>query len=206
MLKLKFRIFNALMLLIVSSNAISQNDWFINKQSDTIKCNVVNFKINSIDYKVDNNKNVININFNKINDLHINDLSIFENPQNIKVEEPESGFANVYFYRTYKYTGSALPCKVIYNGKPLINIKTNSYHVQKIKAGEIHKYNWVRNKKNVIEIKAKEGESYFIRGGFGVKNGIGKVVNLSNSMNIAKVNANIAKYSILKMTKKSKVY
>jgi hypothetical protein len=39
--------------------------------------------------------------------VNISDLSVWK-PSRIKIEQPEKGYAYVYLYRPYVYTGSAL--------------------------------------------------------------------------------------------------
>ena len=201
----------SIFLLTLLSNLVfsqsNNSDYLITTENDTIFCKILELKNKKIQYLVNGENSKKKDNIFKFANVHFNDTSIIENPLNIKIENPEPGYAHVYFYRPYVYTGSALPCKVEYNGEPLINIKTNSYYLQKIKAGEVHKYNQKNLKKDIIEIDAVDGEIYFIRGSFG---GTGEAftnnLNMSNSLHIFLDNPKVAKYVILTMQKESPKY
>lgn len=199
-----------LTLLLISTLIYSQSnesDYLITVNNDTIYCKILELKNKKIKYIVNGEKGKIKKNIFKFADVHFADTSIIENPLNIKIEKPESGYAHVYFYRPYVYTGSALACKVEYSGKSFINIKTHSYYLHKVKAGEVHKYNQKNLKNDIIEINAKDGEIYFIRGSFG---GTGEAfinnMNMSNTLHIFQDNPKIAKYVILTMKKESPEY
>ena len=197
-------------LILATSFSFSQSnglDYLVTFENDTINCKVLELKNKKITYIINGEKGKKKKNIFKFADLYLADSSIIENPLNIKIEEPEDGYAHVYFYRPFVYTGAALPCKVEYNGKLFINIKTHSYYLHKIKAGEIHKYNQKNLKKEIIEIDAKNGEIYFIRGSFG---GTGEAImnnfNSSNTLYIFQDNAKIAEHLILTMKKVSPAY
>lgn len=197
-------------LLLVSSLSFSQNqkaDYLVTEEKDTIFCKIIELSGKRVEFIKENEKSSSTKNVYNFLDVNISDLSVIENPLGIKIEQPEKGYAYVYLYRPYVYTGSALNCKVEYNGTSLVNLKTKSYYLHKVKANEIHKYNWVYSSKVIVEINAKEGEIYFIRGSFESKrqpwNTISKV---SNGMSIFLDNPKIAKYMILTMTKESPTY
>ncbi|GAB1308532.1 hypothetical protein KH5_12150 [Urechidicola sp. KH5] len=199
-----------LSLTLLSICAISQtsgSDYLVTVQNDTVHCKIVELKNKNVTYIVNGQNGKKKNNIFKFADAYFSDTSIIKNPLNIKIEEPESGFAHVYFYRPYVYTGSTLACKVEYNGEPFINIKTHSYYLHKIKAGEVHKYNQKNSKKDIVEINAKDGGIYFIRGSFG---GSGEAftnnLNLSNSLHIFRDNPKVAKSVILTMKKLSPEY
>lgn len=120
-------------------------DYLVNKEGDTIYCKVLGLKREGITYIQEEKKSKKNQYIFDFSDIKILDFSIIENPLNIKIEEPDSGFAHVYFYRPYVYTGSALSCKIEYNnGEQLKNIKTNSYFLHKVKSSKTYKY-YVKN-------------------------------------------------------------
>lgn len=141
-------------------------DYLVTKNKDTVFCTITGIKGKRIEYIKNGDRSSTKENIFHFLDVNITDLSIVENPLSLKIESPERGYAFVYFYRPYVYTGSALNCKIEYNGKHLINLKTNSYYLHKVKANETLKYNWNNNKREVLEITANEGEIYFIRGSF----------------------------------------
>lgn len=197
--------------LILSTSLIysqsNNTDYLVTVENDTIHCKILELKNKKVTYSINGEKGKKKKNIFKFADVHFADKSIIKNPLNIKIEKPKSGYAHVYFYRPYVYTGSALACKVEYNGNSFINIKTHSYFLHKVKAGEVHKYNQKSLKKDVIEIDAKDGEIYFIRGSFG---GTGEAfinnLNISNSLHIFKDNPKVAEYVILTMKKESPKY
>ncbi|UNZ00352.1 DUF2846 domain-containing protein [Zhouia spongiae] len=199
-----------LTLILISAWTYSQSndsDYLVTVQNDTIYCKILELKNKKVSYIIKGEKGKKKKNIFKFADVHFADASIIQNPLNIEIEKPESGYAHVYFYRPYVYTGSALACKVEYNGMPFINIKTHSYYLHKVKAGEVHKYNQKNSKKDIIEINAKDGEIYYIRGSFG---GTGEAftnnLNLSNSLHIFQDNPKVAEYVILTMKKVSPKY
>lgn len=199
-----------LVLTLITIQAFSQSnnsDYLVTMENDTIQCKITGLKNKKVSYIVNGEKNGKKSNIYKFADIHFANTSIINNPLNIKIEKPETGFAHVYFYRPYVYTGGGLPCKVEYNGNLFINIKTHSYHLHKVKAGEIHRYNQKNLKKEVVEIDAKDGEIYFIRGSFG---GTGEALmnnfNSSNTLYIFLDNPKIAEYVILTMKKQSPTY
>ena len=204
------KIIFTLTLILFTALTYSQSnntDYLVTVENDTIHCKILKLKNKKITYRITGEKGKKKKNIFKFSDVHFADKSIIKNPLNIKIEKPESGYAHVYFYRPYVYTGSALACKVEYNGNSFINIKTHSYFLHKIKAGEVHKYNQKSLKKDVIEINAKDGDIYFIRGSFG---GTGEAfinnMNMSNSLHIFKDNPKVAEYVILTMKKESPKY
>ena len=195
-------------LTLISISSYSQNnqsDFLVKERNDTIFCKIIELKGKKVKFIENGKKKSKNI--FKFSNVNISDLSVVKNPLNLKVEKPEKGYAYVYLYRPYVYTGSALACKVEYNGEKFINIKTYSYYLHKVKAGEIHKYNWKSSKKNILEIDAKDGEIYFIRGSFSASfEPWNTISTISNGMNIFLDNPNTAKYAILTMKKESPKY
>ena len=200
-------------LITLHSSAISQTlnqNYLVTRKGDTIYCEIKSLKGKTIEY-IENNKNLKRANIYNYLDANIVDDSIIDNPLGLEIEKPEPGYAHVYFYRPYVYTGSALPCNVEYNGKMFINIKTNTYFLHKVKAGQVHVYNWVNSKKNIIAINAIEGEIYFIRGSFAASFESWNHAPTSNpiatnGMNIFLDNPNIARHVILTMKKQSPSY
>lgn len=200
----------ALILTLVSTLVFSQSnssDYLVTVENDTVYCKILELKNKKIQYTINGEKGKTKKNIFKFANVHFADPSIIQNPLNIKIEKPEPGYAHIYFYRPYVYTGSALPCKVEYNGGAFINIKTHSYFLHKVKAGEMHKYNEKNSKKDIIEIDAKDGEIYYIRGSFGgTDEAFTNNLNLSNSLHIFQDNPKVAKYVILSMKKESPTY
>ncbi|WP_298239511.1 DUF2846 domain-containing protein [uncultured Algibacter sp.] len=226
-----------LLLILIHINSYSQSsksDFLVTKEDDTIFCKVVGLKGKRIEFikrgeGKSRKKNIFNF-----SDLSISNLSVINNPLNLKIVKPEEGYAHIYLYRPYVYTGSALACKVEYNGESFVNIKTYSYYLHKVKAGEVHTYNWNNDKKNIITIKPSTGETYFIRGSFkasfeqwepwrtntgwssqstfssgSISNnttGFNSGFMVTNGMNIFIDNPNTAKYAILTMKKESPKY
>jgi hypothetical protein len=79
--------------------------------------------------------------------------------------------------------------------------------LHKVKANEIHKYNWNTSSKNVVEIRAKKGEAYFIRGSFGAGyQPLNPISTFANGMNISIDNPKITRYMVLTMKKESPTY
>jgi hypothetical protein len=197
-------------LLLISSLSFSQSkkgDYLVKEEKDTVFCKIVGLSGKRVEFIKENEKSSSTKNVYNFLDVNISDLSVIENPLGIKIEQPEKGYAYVYLYRPYVYTGSALNCKVEYNGASLVNLKTKSYYLHKVKANEIHKYNWVYSSKIIVEINAKEGEIYFIRGSFESKPQPWNTIStVSNGMSIFIDNPKIAKYMILTMAKESPTY
>ncbi|MDG2433782.1 hypothetical protein [Flavobacterium sp.] len=196
-----------LLLSTLSFAQSSQRDYLVSEEKDTVFCKIIALSEKRVEYHIEDKKSSSKKNIYNFLDLNITDVSVIENPLGIKIEQPEKGYAHVYLYRPYVYTGSALNCKVEYNGSNLVNLKTQSYYLHKVKANEIHKYNWVYSDKTKVEINAKEGEVYFIRGSFASAyqpfNTISKV---ANGMNIFLDNPKIARYMVLTMKKESPTY
>jgi hypothetical protein len=206
-----------LLILLISSVSFSQSkkrDYLVTEEKDTIFCKIVGLSGKRVEYIKENETSSSTKNIYNFLDVNISDLNVIENPLGIKIEQPEKGFAYVYLYRPYVYTGSALNCKVEYNGTSFVNLKTKSYYLHKIKANEIHKYNWNNNEKNKVEINAEDGKIYFIRGSFeavemnwnsmnnnGMNNGM-----IGNSMSIFIDNPKIARYMVLTMKNVSQTY
>jgi hypothetical protein len=102
---------------------------------------------------------------------------------------------------------SVLNCKVEYNGVRLVNLKTKSYYLHKVKANEIHKYNWNNSSKIVVKINAKDGEIYFIQGSFGARyQPLNPISLFGNGINISIDNPKIPRYMVLTMQNKSPTY
>ena len=204
------RNFITLYLILVSLFTFGQeaeSDYLVTKENDTIFCKVVGLKGKKVEFIEHGKKKSKKKNIFKFSDVNITDKSVIKNPLNLDLEKPEKGYAHVYLYRPYVYTGSALACKVEYNGEKFINIKTYSYYLHKVKAGEVHKYNWKGTKREVLEIDAKDGKTYFIRGSFSASfEPWNTISTVSNGMNIFLDNPNTAKYAILTMKKESTRY
>jgi hypothetical protein len=204
---------NTLLLSIIALTSIMtysqtlNNDYLVTKENDTINCKVLELKGKKIKYIENETQKKRKKNIFKFVDVKINDLSIIKNPTNLKLVKPEEGYAHIYFYRPYVYTGSALACKVEHNGDRFINIKTNSYFILKVKAGTSHYFNWNNSRIDTIDIEAEDGKEYFIRGSFGASfEQLNPISTVSNGMNIFLDNPKTARYVILTMKKESERY
>lgn len=204
-----------ILITCLSFSQSKKGDYLVTEEKDTIFCKIVGLSGKRVEYIKENENSSSTNNIYSFLDLNISDLNVIENPLGIKIEQPEKGFAYVYLYRPYVYTGSALNCKVEYNGTSLVNLKTKSYYLHKIKANEIHKYNWNNNENNKVEINAEDGKIYFIRGSFEAvemnwnpMNNNGMIGNgmIGNSMSIFIDNPKIARYMVLTMKKESPKY
>lgn len=200
-------------MILASIPAIAQqaeSDYLVTKEKDTIFCKVVGLKGKKVEFIESGQRRSKKKNIFKFSDVNISDLSVIKNPLDLEIEQPEKGYAHVYLYRPYVYTGSALACRVEYNGKRFINIKTNTYYLHKVKAGEVHKYNWKGSKNDKLEINAGDGEIYFIRGSFAASfenwNTTSAMPTVSNGMSIFLDNPNTARYALLTMKKESPKY
>jgi len=197
-------------LLLLSGLSFSQSkkgDYLVTEEKDTIFCKIVGLDGKRVEFIRENEKSSSTKNIYNFIDVNITDLSVIENPLGIKIEQPEKGYAYVYLYRPFVYAGSALNCKVEYNRTKLVNLKPNSYYLHKIKTNETHKYNWNNSSKSVVEINAKEGEVYFIRGSVGAdRQSLDAIVTFGAGMKIAIDNPKIAKYVVLTMKKESPIY
>ena len=159
------RILSLLIVLFVILESKAQNelnDYFVTLKNDTINCKLIELKKGTIKFDTNNTGYVKNKDkkssfanrkgtqktsstsfFEKIDnlkDLYLSDSSVIYNPLNISIEEPENGYAHIYFFRPYVYLNSALGCKVKYEGEKFLNVKTNGYFLHKVKAGKTHKY------------------------------------------------------------------
>jgi hypothetical protein len=197
-------------LLLISSLSFSQSkkgDYLVTEEKDTIFCKIVGLNGKIVEYIKENESSSSTKNIYSLLDVNITDLSVIENPLKLKIEQPEKGYAYVYLYRPYVFAGSALNCKVEYNRAKLVNLKPDSYYLHRIKPNEIHKYNWNNSSKSVVEINAKEGEVYFIRGSVGAeRKSLDAIVTFGSGMKIAIDNPKIAKYVVLTMKKESPTY
>ena len=227
-----------LLILFLTFNVFSQStykDYIIYKDVDTVYCSVKKYGNLKMEFETDSKKEFAKINssssnlskksgvkkkvnpnlktayLSNITDVYLNDTSeLFNNPLNIKIEKPEEGYAHVYLYRPYYYTGSALGCKIKYNSNNFINIKTKSYFLHKIKANQTHSYERTNKayltskKRNKVEFNAENGKIYFIRAIYGtnlkiddekISEGMGTSIYLDETPH--------NKYQILNMKKKS---
>lgn len=223
-----------LFLTITKSNAQNQfNDYLVTHKNDTVKCNVLELKKGVLKFETSDPKYVHKKNNNrtgnprlskkksnkslseKIDNLkgfYVSDKSKIYNPLHIEIMEPEEGYAHIYFFRPYVYLNSALGCKIKYEGKKFLNLKTNGYFLHKVKAGRTHKYYKSRiGKDNVVEIDADNKGIYFIRGVLGGLNTVasspgGMPMMVGGQRNIVIDNSKMAKYHVLGMKKQLKAY
>jgi len=207
-----------ILLFFVYASFYGQNiksDFVITKNNDTIYGKIQ--KITNTKISIISDKGVLIKDYiKKLDDINISDLSILNNPLNLKIEKPQKGFSHIYFYRPYNKYGKQLDCKIKYNGKKFINVKNDSYYLHKVKANEVHKYflkakpykykgSSNNNKSSLIKINAKGGEIYFIKSYetyppfYQYREGEAKDVI---SYNIVLDNPKIAKYIILAINNK----
>ncbi len=189
--------------LLFSTITVCQDgfkDFLVKESGERINCKIVKLESLDVSYLPEDGKpdKIKTKSIYDFKDMLISDTSVIVNPLGIKIEKPDTGFTHVYFYRSYSYNGSALPCNIDYNGKKIANIKTNSYFLHKIKIHETHIYNPSISKRDKVEIHAEEGAIYFIKCEYDVKNAGGM---MSNSMTIALDNPKVARYAILNMKK-----
>jgi hypothetical protein len=207
-MKPKFELLIAIIFLTntIVYSQITEKEYIINKEMDTIFCQIIKIDNKNIEYKIENKEKTIKEKIKDLIDIKLLNYQVIENPLGIIIETPEEGYAHVYFYRPYIYTGSALNLKVEYNGNSFINLKTKSYYLHKVKANEIHYYNWIHNKDEKIEINAVSGKIYYIKGTFGSDEGFGQFMNLSNDLSLSIDNSKTAFIRVLTMEKLSLTY
>ena len=198
--------FTSILLLLFNFIIFSQTkhkDYIIYKDLDTIYCTIKRYgnlkmtfetnskkifpKINSSSSNLkkrsplnkSTNENEKTVFLNNVVDVYIDNKSeIFKNPLNIQINNPEKGYAHVYLYRPYYYTGSALGCKVKFNGENFINIKSKSYYLHKVKANEkvvyerTNKAYLITKKRDKIEFTPEEEKIYFIKAIYGTNSKI----------------------------------
>ena len=207
-MKTKFKLFIVIICLTntIVFSQITEKEYLVNKEMDTIYCQIIRIDNKNIEYKIDNKERNIKEKIRDFIDINLTDYQVIENPLGITIETPEEGYAHVYFYRPYIYTGSALNLKVEYNGNNFINLKTKSYYLHKVKANEVHYYNWIHNKDEKIEINAVSGKIYYIKGIYGSDEGFGQFMNLSNDLSLSIDNSKTAFIKVLTMEKLSLTY
>ena len=186
----------------------SSRDYLVTREKDTIFCKIIGLSGKMIEFIAEKEKSSTTDYIYNFLDAKISDMGIIENPLGIKIEQPEKGYAYVYLYRPYVYTGAALNCKVEYNDTSLVNLKSRSYYLHKVKANEKHRYKWNNgSSRKAVEIDAKEGEVYYIRGSFVAEyQPWNTFAPMSNGMSIFLDNPKIARYMVLTMKKESLPY
>jgi len=211
----------------------------VNSENDTINCKVIKLKkgklkftTNSKKYKIVKEDDLFDDlysdssslpseskykfeNIDNLKKISLSNESVIYNPLNLKIEDPEEGYAHIYFFRPYVYLNSALGCKIKYGDKKFLNIKTNGYYLHKVKAGEKYKFYKSRiGKDNVVEINAENKKIYYIRAILGAVNITNMVVSSLGGMpmvtggrtSITLDDSPNAQYHVLSMKKKLKRY
>ena len=85
-------------------------------------------------YRLKNKSYSIVERINRFSDISFKNPDVLKNPLGTKIENPEPGYAHVYFY----YSG--LSYKIKHNDEKLVKITPSSYYLHKIKIDETHKY------------------------------------------------------------------
>ncbi len=188
----KFLIAKFLFFSISILNAQNEfNDYFIFKNGDTIKCNISKVKNQNIYFSISpNNKFVLkremyrdlkarkstlpsskkkyyipkNLNFYSCNDIHISSITKHKLKLN-KIEKPKDGYAHIYFYKPNAGMEPIGSFIVREGNTKIVNLKSNSYFLIKVKAETKHTYYVKRNlfSEDEVTITAKNKEIYYIK-------------------------------------------
>ncbi|MEP1488368.1 MAG: hypothetical protein ABJK28_08065 [Algibacter sp.] len=191
-MKKKFLIIKLLVICVSTLNAQNEfKDYFVYKNGDTINCKITKAKNQKIYFSLSlDNKFILKRDLSKNikarkSSLPKNKgsyytpksltfyecLDIFLSPQSKneitlnKIEKPEEGYAYVYFYKPYigiEPIGSFI---IREEEKKLVNLKTNSSYLIKVKAGTKHTYSTNINlfSKDEITILAENQRIYYIK-------------------------------------------
>lgn len=145
-----------LIITLITSIVFAQdyNDFLVDDNNTKIFCKITQIKNGKVKYRLSGKSYSTIENITKFSDVSFANPDVIKNPLDIKIEEPESGYAHVYFYCTETVY------QVHYNGEKLIKISTGSYYLHKVKAKETHKYS---SHGNSIEILAENQKTYLIR-------------------------------------------
>jgi len=197
--------FTFVITILFTSLVFGQNqDYLITNKNDTLWVKILSLDGKKIEIIKEGDKKSSKKNFYDFIKMHIHDERVITNPTNLKVEKPEPGYAHIYIYRPYVYLGSAIGFKIKYNDQKLANIKTYSYLLHKVKAGETHKYERSGMNSKEIKIDAKDGEIYFVRVSYG--SGAETFGGLVGGESIFIDNPDMAKYAILTMKMESPIW
>ncbi len=192
--------FAIIALLYLTSINGQSYDYLKNAEGEEIKAEILKLDGKKIAFKIAGEDKVRKENFYNYTEMQLNDLGVIENPLNLSVERPESGFAYIYIYRPYVYIGAGIGLKVKHNGQKLANIKTYSYYLHKVPAGSKNIYQ-KKGYPDKVTIDAEDGQIYFIRVSYG--SGAQSFGGLASGVSIFLDNPKMAKYAILTMKKKS---
>ena len=189
-----------ILLILFTSLVYSQEfpDYLIDENGFQFSCEIREIKNGRIKYYINGNSSIITKPIVEFINGKLTDSSKVKNSLGTKIEKPDLGFANVYFYN-----GQTTAYKVYYKGEELIRIKGNRYFLLKIKANELHSF-YSSGDESLVEINAKEGKIYYIKGELGEK---GKGFGMSNYTeyfhNLILENSELSKYAVLSMKKKA---
>jgi hypothetical protein len=182
------------LLLTFFYNLYSQNnfrDYFVYKNGDTIRCNITKAKNQRIYFSLPEKHNFIltrkitkDIKYRKStmksnsgsnytpNNLNFYECqNIFISPESKSkialsdIETPEEGYAHIYFYKPYAGM-EPIGSFIIKEGeKKLVNLKTNSSFLIKVRSGTQHTYSTKMNlfNKSEVTILAENKEIYYIK-------------------------------------------
>lgn len=182
-------------------------DFLVNDFDETEYVKIIGLDGKKVEYIKEGKKKSKKTNIYNLKKMNITNLDVINNPLNLKIEQPEPGYAYVYIYRPYIYLESAIGIKMEYNKENLATITTNSYFLHKIKAGELHTYHVNGMYPAGVEVNAADGEIYYIRVSIGAGAGSlgGTLTALGQGKTIFLDDPDIAKYAVLTMEKESPV-
>lgn len=184
------------------------SDFLVNAFDETEYVKIIGLEGKKLEYIKEGKKKSKKMNFYNLKKMNITNLDVIHNPLNIKIQQPEPGYAYVYIYRPYIYLESALGVKMKHNKENLANITTNSYFFHKVKAGVLHTYEVNAKNSQDVEINAEDGEIYYIRVSIGPGAGSlgGTLTALGQGKTIFLDDPDIAKYAVLTMEKESPIW
>ena len=167
------------------------NDYFVFKNGDTIRCIINKVKNQNIYFSLSPNNKLIlkrdlskdlkarkstlpsskkkyytpkNLNFYSCINIYISPETKHKLKIN-KIEKPKDGFAHIYFYKPNEGIGPIGSFIVREGNTKIVNLKSNSYFLIKVKAETKHTYYVNRNlfSKDEVTITSKNKEIYYIK-------------------------------------------
>ncbi len=183
------------------------SDFLVNAFDETENVKIIGLDGKKVEYIKEGKKKSKKMNFYNLKKMNITNLDVITNPLNLKIQQPEPGYAHVYIYRPYIYLESAMGVKMQHNKENLATIITNSYFLHKVKAGELHTYEVNGMHPEEVEINAEDGEIYYIRVSIGAGAGSlgGTLTALGQGKTIFLDDPDIAKYAVLTMEQESPI-
>jgi len=197
-----------LLFILFTSLSYSQEfpDFLIDENGYQFSCEIREIKNGRIKYYVKGNSLIITKRIVEFKNGHLTKPYKVKNPLGTKIEKPDLGFANVYFYN-----GQTTAFKLFYNGKELIKIKGGHYFLLKIKSNELHSFSSTEDK-TLIEINAEEGKTYYIKGKLRIESNLNAIYDDINSTfnnsikyshDLILENNELSKYAVMSMKKKA---